>query len=293
MALKVPRRKRFKTPEQAAKFVDEARKVANFKHPAIVTVHDVQEQDGWPYIVQEFIEGQNAAEWATSRRPSYQQIACLMVGVADAVGYAHQQGLIHCDLKLANVLVDMAGEPHVADFGLALHESVQPLHRGEVFGTPTMMAPEQVRGESHRLDGRTDIWAMGVMLYELLVGRKPFVAENSDELFVEIQSHDPKPPRQIDRGIPREPERICLKCLSERRTERYNITDDLREDLQAWLKKEPQSGSSTATPQPTAVEPTPDSSSGSAVPVKIIPKGLRSFDAEDTDFFLELSAGTP
>ena len=102
----------------------------------------------------------------TSRSPA------LLVGVAEAVGYAHQQGLTHCDLKLANVLMDTAGQPHVADFGLAVHESVQQLHKGEVFGTPAMMAPEQVRGESHRFDGRTDIWAMGVMLYELLVGRR-------------------------------------------------------------------------------------------------------------------------
>ena len=128
----------------------------------------------------------------------------------------------------------------MADFGLAVHESVQQLHKGEVFGTPAVMAPEQVRGESHRLDGRTDIWAMGVMLYELLLGRRPFMSDSRDELFEDIQKHDPKPPRQIDRSVPRELERICLKCLSKRRTERYNTTDDLREDLQAWLDEEPQ-----------------------------------------------------
>lgn len=241
--------------------------------------------------MQEFIEGQNAAEWAASQRPSYHQIARLLIGVAEAVGYAHQQGLTHCDLKLANVLIDTAGEPHVADFGLAMHESVQPLHRGEVFGTPAMMAPEQVRGESHRLDGRTDIWAMGVMLYELLVGRKPFAAETRDELFAEIQSHDPKPPRQIDRGIPRELERVCLKCLSKRRTERYNTTDDLREDLLTWLDEEPQAVTSTKTPHSITAVAQPDSSSGSSIPAKIVPKGLRSFDAKDADFFLELLPG--
>ena len=235
VALKVPRRQRLRTPEQIAKFVQEARTAARLKHPAIVTVHDVQEQEGWPYIVQEFIEGQDLAEWAARQRPSCQDVARLLAGVADAVGYAHQHGLIHCDLKLANVLMDTTGKPHVADFGLAIHESVQALHKGEVFGTPAVMAPEQVRGESHRLDGRTDIWAIGVMLYELLVGRKPFRAERRDELFEEIQRHDPKPPRQIDRGVPRELERVCLKALSKRATDRYTTAEDMADDLRKFL----------------------------------------------------------
>jgi len=233
VALKVPRRKRFKTPEQVGDFIKEARTAANLKHPGLVTVYDVQEHDGWPYIVQEFIEGLNLAVWAGERKPSYQEIARLFIGIADAVGYAHQQGLTHCDLKLANVLMDTVGEPHVADFGLAMHESVQALHRGEVFGTPEMMAPEQVRGETHRFDDRTDIWVMGVMLYEVLTGRRPFRADEQRDLFEDIQKKDPRPPRQIDRSVPREVERICLRCLSKRQSERYGTTDDLREDLQA------------------------------------------------------------
>ena len=287
VALKVPRRKRFRTAEQVASFIDEARTSANLKHPLLVAVYDVQQQDGLPYIVQEFIDGQNLGQWAAKHHPSFEQVARVLVGVAEALGYAHQQGLTHCDLKLANVLMDTAGQPHVADFGLAVHESAQALRKGEVFGTPAMMAPEQVRGESHRLDGRTDIWAIGVMLYELLVGRRPFAAPSRKELFADIQAHDPKPPRQIDRSVPRELERICLKCLSKRRTDRYNTTDDLREDLLAWLGEEP----STQVPESTTVAPAPDSSSGSKPPVKIIPKGLRSFDTDDADFFLELLPG--
>jgi serine/threonine protein kinase len=289
VALKVPRRKRFQTPEQVARFIDEARTAANLKHPSLVVVHDVQEHDGLPYIVQEYIEGQNLGDWSAANQPSFDEIARVLVGVAEALGYAHQHGLTHCDLKLANVLMDTSGQPHVADFGLAVHESVQALRKGEVCGTPAIMAPEQVRGELHRVDGRTDIWAIGVMLYELLVGRRPFTAESREELYAEIQTHDPKPPRQIDRQVPRELERICLKCLSKRRTERYNTTDDLREDLLAWLGEEP----STQSPQSATIATAapPDSSSGSKPPVKIIPKGLRSFDAEDADFFLELLPG--
>src|SRR6185437_16910590 len=99
------------------------------------------------------------------------RLAGLVARVAEAAHHAHKAGLVHRDLKPANVLLDAQGEPHVADFGLAVHEDVQHLRSGEVAGTPAYMAPEQVRGEAHRLDGRTDVWALGVILYLGLVGR--------------------------------------------------------------------------------------------------------------------------
>ncbi len=249
VALKVPRRERFKTPEQVAEFIQEARTTAKLKHPLLVTIYDVQEEDGLPYIVQEYIEGENLAEWTAKHQPTFEQIVQVLMGVAEALGYAHGQRLTHCDLKLANVLMDQQGQPHVADFGLAVHESARLDRKGARFGTPPMMAPEQVRGEGHRLDGRTDIWAMGVMMYQMLVSQRPFTATDQHELFNEIETLDPRPPRQIDRSVPRELERICLKCLSKRRTERYNTTDDLREDLQLWLT----GNASTEVPQSSTV----------------------------------------
>jgi serine/threonine protein kinase/formylglycine-generating enzyme required for sulfatase activity/tetratricopeptide (TPR) repeat protein len=294
VALKVPRRSQFQDSDQVASFVKEARTAAKLKHSSLVAVYDVQEEAGLPFIVQEYIDGDNLGDWAIKQQPSFSQIAKIVTCIADAIGYLHQRGLTHCDLKLANVLMDSSGQPHVADFGLALHESTQSPMKGKIFGTPAMMAPEQVRGEGHRLDGRTDIWAVGIMLYQLLAGRHPFVSTNQQDLFHEIQSHDPKPMRQIDRGIPRELERICLKCLSKRRTERYPSAADLQEDLDVWLTE----ASSSQIPQAATIAnatdstlPVPDSSANSLVPVKIIPKGLRSFDAEDTDFFLELLPG--
>jgi len=291
VALKVPRRDRFKASEDVDRFIAEARSAGKLKHPSLVAVHDVQQHDHLPYIVQEYIDGQNLGDWAAQHQPSFEQIARILVRVAEAVGYAHQQRLIHCDLKLANVLIDTAGQPHVADFGLAIDESVQPHRKGERFGTPAMMAPEQVRGESHRLDDRTDVWAIGVMLYELLVGRRPFAASDRDELFDEIKHHDPKPPRQIDRSVPRELQRICLKCLYKRRSDRYDTADDLRDDLLAWLADEEPSTHEKPSTTATTTADKPDSSSGSKPPAKIIPKGLRSFDAGDADFFLELLPG--
>jgi serine/threonine protein kinase len=209
-----------------ANFILEGSKTAVLKHNLLVTIYDVGEEDGLPYIVQEYIAGENLAEWAAKRQPSFSQVVQILVGVAEALGFVHQHRLTHCDLKLANVLMDQDGKPHVADFGLAVHESARLHSKGARFGTPPMMAPEQVRGEGHRLDGRTDIWAMGVMMYQLLVAQKPFTATDRAELFNEIETLDPTPPRQIDRTVPRELERICLKCLSKRRTDRYNSTDD-------------------------------------------------------------------
>ncbi|MCA9262791.1 MAG: serine/threonine-protein kinase, partial [Planctomycetales bacterium] len=291
VALKVPRRGKFKTPEQVDRFLDEARTAANLKHPLIVAVYDVQNVEGLPCIVQEYIDGENLAQWSTRHRPSFKQIVKLLMGVADALGYAHQRGLTHCDLKLANVLMDEEEQPHVADFGLAVHENLRARHKGARFGTPSMMAPEQVRGEGHHLDDRTDIWALGVMMYELLVCQKPFASQDQRELFNEIETLDPRPPRQIDRSVPRELDRICLKCLSKHRSDRYSTTDDLKEDLQQWLTHEASTEVQRLSPfDPEA--PTPaDSDSSSKPPLKIIPKGLRSFDAEDADFFLELLPG--
>ena len=291
VALKVPRRERFTAPEQVASFMQEARTAAKLKHPFLVAVHDVQELDGLPFIVQEYIDGVNLADWAAKNQPTFHSITKVLIDIADALRYAHQQDFTHCDLKLANVLMDVQGQPHVADFGLAIHQNMRLRYKGERFGTPYCMAPEQVRGEGHRLDGRTDIWALGVIMYELMVSRRPFVSNNSKELFNEIETLDPRPPRQIDRKVPRELERICLKCLSKRRTDRYSTTEDLRDELQHWLAQESALETPPSSVVATSLVASPDSDSESKPPAKIIPKGLRSFDAEDAEFFLQMLPG--
>ncbi len=294
VAIKLPRRERFETSEQIESFIREARIAANLKHAGLVAVYDVDELDGLPFIVQEFIDGPNLAKWAREHEPRFHEMVRILASISEALGYAHQKGLTHCDLKLANVLMDASGEPHVADFGLAVHEKNQALWEGKRFGTPDMMAPEQVRGEGHRLDGRTDIWAVGVMMYELLVQRRPFSNADKQKLFDDIKHHDPKTPTMIDRSVPKELERICLKCLSKRARDRYNSADQLREDLLAWLDQ----ADSTARPNSSTVASTPDSDPPSSTPssettqqLRVVPKGLRSFDAEDADFFLDLLPG--
>ncbi len=180
-------------------------------------------------------KGRPSADLLGRGRVEAVRLAGLIASIADAVHHAHRAGLVHRDLKPANIMIDEQGKPRVADFGLAITEDLQTDRAGEVAGTPNYMAPEQVRGEAHRLDGRTDIWAIGVILYEGLTGRLPFIACDRAALFDEILHRDPKPPRQIDDSIPRELERICLRCLCKRMPDRYSSSIDLADDLRAWL----------------------------------------------------------
>jgi serine/threonine protein kinase/formylglycine-generating enzyme required for sulfatase activity len=282
VALKVPRPDRAHGEADLDRFISEARCAAELKHERIVEVYHVHRELGSVYIVQQYIEGQDLAKHAASARPSAQDVARLMIDVAEAVGYAHRRGFFHRDLKPANILVDTQGQPHVADFGLALHVGAQHQHRDELAGTRAYMSPEQVRGEAHRLDGRSDIWSLGVILYELLARCRPFAGDDATQLFDEILHRDPRPLRQISPDVPRELARICMACLAKRATDRYETTADLVDDLRLWLQ-----GKSSSAPRVAEEKDKPDTSA----PLKIVPKGLRSFDAGDADFFLELLPG--
>jgi eukaryotic-like serine/threonine-protein kinase len=223
-----------------------------------------------------------------------------MIPVAEAISYAHEQGLVHRDLKPENILLDTKDQPHIADFGLAVHQDDRWPGQGEVAGSPAYMAPEQVRGETHRLNGRTDVWALGVILYRMLTGTRPFEGANTDEVFDEILNRDPVPVRQRDRSVPKELERICMKCLSKRMTDRYGTAGDFAEDLRYWLRSAgrellvDQAGAyanladGEKTPRP--IEPIA-SASGMSSPARVRPKGLRAFDDDDRDFFLGLLPG--
>ncbi|MBS0264792.1 MAG: serine/threonine protein kinase [Planctomycetes bacterium] len=232
VAIKVALASQFETPIGRERFLREARNAAQLDHPGIVRVYDVEENGDLLYIVQHFIDGQNMAACAVHEHWSLDRIVRCISDVARAVAFAHQQGIFHCDLKPANILIDRQGHPHIADFGLAIDESSQRTRRGERAGTPRYMSPEQVRGEADRLDGRSDIWSLGVILYELATGRPPFDGANRDEVFDEILNREPKPPRMIDDKIPAELERIILRCLSKPVGGRYSTALEVARDLQ-------------------------------------------------------------
>ncbi len=301
VAIKVPRRDRIECLRDAEMYLAEARTVASLDHPGIVPVYDVgRSEDGVCYVVSRFMEGGSLATKALESPCGHVGSAILAADVADALHHAHRHGLVHRDVKPGNILLDDLGRAYLADFGSALREEDWGKPSASS-GTPAYMSPEQVRGEGHRVDGRTDVYSLGVVLYGLLTFRLPFHAVDRRELFEQITTGEPRPPRQWDDSIPKELEWICLKAMAKRVSDRYATASDLAEDLRRFADVARAAGGATAGSVPRVTISTPSDLPDSTLtaPVfgtsgrlaKIVPKGLRSFDAEDADFFLELLPG--
>ncbi len=257
-----------------------------------------------------------------------------MIDIADALREAHRKGFVHRDVKPQNILIDQDDRVYLVDFGLALADQ-DVGKRLPAGGTPAYMSPEQARGEGHRVDGRSDLFSLGIMFYEMLCGRRPFQGNSHLELYEQITDLDPKPLRQWIDSVPQELERICLKMLAKRKSDRYSNAKDLVDDLKAFVvstsldplevsqlplrgrqevsqlplrgrqevSQLPLRGQSMR-PQEAIVsdsnltkKPNSDVTPFAATPtsgsraLKIVPKGLRSFDHRDADFFLELLPG--
>lgn len=275
MAMKIFRRAESETETDFTEFET----LQSLDHPSIIKALDWGSWKRRRFFVMPYCDGGNAR--AAIRESRFDQDRCLemIVHLARALHHAHLRGFVHRDVKPDNVLLDQSGNIFIADFGLAIHDDRQWSYRGQRAGTRPYMSPEQIRGESHRLDGRTDVWAVGVLLYEMLTGRLPFRGESKTQIADEVLHREPKPLRQIDDTITKDVERICLKCLSKRMADRYQTALDLSEELAAEIDRHKNTLRNDADTK-SLNQRTP-----------VIPRGLCSFFQEDSSFYLNLLQG--
>ena len=219
------------------RFYAEAEAAAKLNHAGIVPIFEIGQHEGQHYFSMAFVEGDSVAKKLADGPLPPRDAAQLVKQVAVAVDYAHSQGIIHRDLKPANVLLDRLGQPKVTDFGLAKHTrgNSDLTATGQILGTPSYMPPEQAKGQHDQIGPRSDVYALGAILYCLVTGRPPFLAATPLETLTQVIAEPPASPRRLNRSIPRDLECVVLKCLEKLRSDRYPSAAALGEDLGRYL----------------------------------------------------------
>ncbi|MCH7691764.1 MAG: protein kinase, partial [candidate division Zixibacteria bacterium] len=212
------------------RFTREAKAVAKLDHPNIVTIHEVGEFNGQPFFAMQFIDGKTLQHYCKEEPLSVSQIVNLIMQISDGLGNAHAAGIIHRDIKSANIIVDQEFRPKILDFGLATVQGGDALTKaGSTLGTVAYMSPEQARGS--KVDHRSDLFSLGIVMYELIAGRTPFKRTNDTGTMHAIINENPEPLARYKSDVPPELQRIVTKCLAKNANERYQSTADIAVDL--------------------------------------------------------------
>ncbi len=232
---------------EAQRFRAEARAAASLQHPNIVAIHEVGEHEGHLFFSMDFIAGRNLAQLAGDGPWPGTRAAQCVGEIAEAIHYAHEHGILHRDLKPSNVLIDAIGKPHVTDFGLAKYLPNSELETqnseltlsGQVLGSPNFMPPEQAAGKHRELTPAADVYSLGALLYHLITGRPPFVADSVPATLRLVAETEPVSPRLLAPQLPRDLETICLRCLEKDPRRRYDTAQALEDELARFLRHEP------------------------------------------------------
>ncbi len=240
VALKMILPAHLNSPGAVNRFRAEAEAAASLDHESILPIYAVGEHDGAPFYSMKFAEGGTLSARIDNYHDKPREAAALMAMLARAVAFAHEQGILHRDLKPGNVLFDSAGKTYVSDFGLAkwLQRECDLTQTLAILGTPYYMAPEQAT-DSRGVTASADVYSLGAILYHLFTGRPPFAGETPMEVLHRAETESPKPPRLTNQHVPRDLETICLKCLAKEPATRYASAAALAEDLERWLKHQP------------------------------------------------------
>lgn len=241
VAIKIQRAPECSRPDEIQRFLAEAKNAAQLKHTAIVAIYETgQTDDGVCYLVNEYVAGETLKSKLQSETLTIEQSAKYLIELAEALEYAHQHNVVHRDVKPSNIIVDHQNNVHLADFGLAknMNADASMTREGQVMGTPAYMSPEQAFGHSGEVDRRSDIYSLGVVMYELLTGQQPFQGKNR-LLLLQVLEDDPRPPTQLRDSIPRDLEVICLRAMSKLPRLRYQSAQAFADDVRRFLNNEP------------------------------------------------------
>ena len=230
------------------RFRAEAETAAQLQHPNIVAIHEVGEHAGQPFFSMDLVGGPNLAELVGASPLPSRKAATYLKTVAEAVEYAHSRGVLHRDLKPSNILIDNSDQPRITDFGLAKRFSSDAqesnldselTQTGQVLGSPSFIPPEQAAGKKEAIGPASDVYSLGAILYHVLTGRPPFVAETITATLRMVAENDAVSPRLLNASVPRDLETICLKCLEKEPARRYATAQQLTGDLDRFLSNEP------------------------------------------------------